>query len=772
MTLMQPGALAPMDTASAALTLRDRLLPLPGAEQGYASVLLLGTTGAGKTTLVRQLLGTHPRLERFPPTSTAKTTVAEMELALLEGGPFRTIVTFAVEDELRQHLEENVLAAALALLQGKDQGEVLRRLLDHVDQRFRFSYVLGQPRKLLPELDDEDLDDDDEEGETAPDEAGAPESAQSLRYEQTGRVVRHCLLELQQVVEGAVLGCEDLRREEPDEAWSQDSIESNLDEVLLECGTTSSVVDALLAEIRRRFDAFDVGEVHWSNTGWPEYWCWSSEDRSEFIRVLSRFTSNNARAFGALLTPLVNGVRVLGPFQPAWTEDHPRLVLIDGEGLGHVPGSVAALSTFVARRLDHVDAVLLVDNAMQPMQAAPVAALKCIAVSGNVTKLSLLFTHFDQVKGDNLPTLSSREEHVLASVDNVLNAIGKELGPSGEHHLRKRLHGSAFFAGGLQSRIDAQKKVGSYTQEQLRRLVSTFAVTHPSADQGTAMSQPVFERLALTLAVLDATQAFHRRWRGLLGLERTPEAPKQHWARIKALTRRVAAGQAEYARLNPAGELSYALQSRIYRLLQDPVEWLGPEPNDVRRQEFLDTASSLLTGRLVALALERVVVEHQPQWLSAYQQRGPGSSRLRAALMEDDSRAGGAGFPPAVEGADQRSRPGRRCCGRRGRGGRRLRAPGLIEHRCRAAVGPRRAARHGGRLIRVAEGGVPGRLVAAEDFSHGHVLQGPQARAPADRAGHRRRTCPRPRRSATSGSRICTHDQPALRRGPGRQGLS
>ena len=44
-------------------------------------------------------------------------------------------------------------------------------------------------------------------------------------------------------------------------------------------------------------------------------------------------------------------------------------------------------------------------------------------------KLHILFTHFDQVQGDNLPTFSAREEHVLASVENVLKAIGDELGP-------------------------------------------------------------------------------------------------------------------------------------------------------------------------------------------------------------------------------------------------------------------------------------------------------------------------------------------------------
>ena len=59
--------------------LREAALPLP-SQRRATDVLLLGTTGAGKTTVVRQLLGTDPATERFPSTSTAKTTVADTEL--------------------------------------------------------------------------------------------------------------------------------------------------------------------------------------------------------------------------------------------------------------------------------------------------------------------------------------------------------------------------------------------------------------------------------------------------------------------------------------------------------------------------------------------------------------------------------------------------------------------------------------------------------------------------------------------------------------------
>lgn len=105
-----------------------------------------------------------------------------------------------------------------------------------------------------------------------------------------------------------------------------------------------------------------------------------------------------------------------------------------------------------------VAAVLLVDNAAQPMQAAPVAALKGIAVSGNASKLHVIFTHFDQVKGDNLPGFSDREQHVLASVENVLKSIGDELGPAAERVLRRRIDQARFFVGGIQDPLDAKKR--------------------------------------------------------------------------------------------------------------------------------------------------------------------------------------------------------------------------------------------------------------------------------------------------------------------------
>src|SRR5438128_42445 len=95
-----------------ASTIREVAMPLPrSSDSAYRQVLLLGTTGGGKTTLVRQLIGTDPHTERFPSTSTARTTVADMEI-LLSPELFLAAVTFLPRDEIRDYVEESMSAAA------------------------------------------------------------------------------------------------------------------------------------------------------------------------------------------------------------------------------------------------------------------------------------------------------------------------------------------------------------------------------------------------------------------------------------------------------------------------------------------------------------------------------------------------------------------------------------------------------------------------------------------------------------------------------------
>lgn len=640
--------------------LREAVIRLPSSEpDGYRRVLLLGTTGAGKTTLVRQLIGTDPEEERFPSTSTAKTTIHDTEIVMSDGA-WRAVVTFVGIDEVREHLNECISAAVLAAARDPDDSEILRRLLNHVDQRFRFNYVLGNGQKVsksnhIADFDDEDDEPDDEGELLAENGLGDVDLAATNEIlDETVGKVRELAHRHRDHVR------ETVDAQEEDKRVADEIFEEELDSLLRDDEDFHHVADTLMDQIVNRFERLPPGKVRKTRQGWPLSWSgvWPVENRAEFLRAISRFSSNYAPLFGRLLTPLVNGVRVAGPFVPEWSANQaPRLVLLDGEGLGHTPRSSSAVSTSVSRQIDAADAVLLVDNATEPMQAAPIAAMSEIVTTGNARKLILAFTHFDQVKGDNLPTVSAKALHVLASAENVLADFGMEHGLFGERALRQRLEQARFFLGGLQEPLAQNDKEGKRTIDQLHKLLAAIdgVIERPEP----ADARPVYDRLNLGFAIQDAAKDFHAAWRSLLGLE-SGTLPKEHWTRIKALNRRLAEGMADgYKTLHPIADLRKELKNRIYVFIQNPLEWnradstqKEQEPTEEEKRDTYDTFADEMSRKLLELSTRRLRDEFIGKWQDAYRERGHGSTFRRARIIGDQIYRLAAPVPDATPSPD------------------------------------------------------------------------------------------------------------------------
>ncbi|MCA7902614.1 hypothetical protein LGM39_24905 [Burkholderia cepacia] len=633
--------------------IRESIIPLPTSnDSDYRRVLLLGTTGAGKTTLLRQLMGTDPETERFPSTSTAKTTVHETEVVLAPG-PFKAVVTFFPVDEVREHLNECISEAVLVAYRGDSDGEVLRKLLMHVNQRFRFNYVLGNG----PQVADVDDDEDEEDDVLELTEESAADGAIDL--EATNVLLTKTLTALRNIAarHGDQLKTELGVIEEKDQRVVDELFEEELDRRLREDDEFHRISDELMDEVELRFSLLTDGTVRRNKQGWPQSWSWETDDRENFIKTVTRFSSNHAPRFGRLLTPLVNGVRVAGAFLPAWSGgQQPKLVLLDGEGLGHTPKSVAAISTSLTRRIESTDAIVLVDNAVQPMQAAPVSAMKEMITSGSASKLLLVFTHFDEVKGDNLPNAAAKEQHVLASAENVLASIGEELGPFAERALRGRLKDACFFVGGIDEDLDATKKAHKRTIGQLQALLAAIdAIVEKPAP---VYAKPVYDRMNLVLAVKNAAESFHDAWWPRLGLSYKPGVSKEHWKRIWALSRRLSTPGLgdEFDNLKPVADLRKQLQDRLYVLLQNPLRWAPAEPTDAEhKQQVFDGLANALSAKTLDLATRRVRAERISEWQSAFNQSGRGSSYARASIIGERIYERAAPIPDVTPSLDRNS---------------------------------------------------------------------------------------------------------------------
>ena len=165
--------------------------------------------------------------------------------------------------------------------------------------------------------------------------------------------------------------------------------------------------------LAERFELIEAGDFERSATGWPTLWHYEEDARETFLQQVRWFSSNHDQQFGRLLTPLVDGIRVRGPFRPAAIElqdDDRQLVLLDGEGLGHSAKEATSVSTKVTEKFPDVDMILLVDTAQSPLQAASLELLRAVGTGGHGHKLAIAFTHFDQVKGDNLTSYTQRRK--------------------------------------------------------------------------------------------------------------------------------------------------------------------------------------------------------------------------------------------------------------------------------------------------------------------------------------------------------------------------
>ena len=187
---------------------------------------------------------------------------------------------------------------------------------------------------------------------------------------------------------------------------------------------------------------------------------------------------------------------------------------------------------------------------------------------------------------------------------------------------------------------------------QLRKLLDCIDVVIERPE--LAAAGPVYDRMNLVLAIRSAADAFHEAWRPRLGLEFKPGFAKEHWTRVKALSRRLGTGLAdEYDTLRPVADLRKELVERIYVFVQNPLRWEGREPTEDQKQDTFDAFADNLGRRLLEVCTRRVWNERAVRWQDAYYKRGTGSTFERARIIGDQIYEPAAPVPDATPSPDR-----------------------------------------------------------------------------------------------------------------------
>lgn len=616
-------------------SLRESRIHLPNKDDGYSRILFVGTTGAGKTSLLRQLIGSDPEEDRFPSTAPAKTTIADIEVIQAEGD-FAAAVTFFSEFQTQANIEECVIDAALAELENAPRDRIANRFLSHRDQKFRLNYILGSWLESNNETEQDEMSFEEQPDPvtTIDDESTLTDAERTANRDVIAEYLDRIAALTKSVVAKLTddLGV-DLKIAGPDRETVQQLIEENFDAYLTQEEGFHELVQDILENVRSRFDRIETGELRRRQSEWPDLWLFSSTDREEFLRQIRWFSSNYWPQFGRLLTPLVDGIRVRGPLFPDFLVGQQNLVLIDGQGLGHTPESSSSVTTHVTRRFKDVDVILLVDNAQQPMQAAPLSVLRAIASSGHHRKLAVAFTHFDQIKGQNFQKFSDKRAHVMASVLNALASLRNVLGISVVNAIEHGIDSRCFMLGGVDRQITKlPARAADYMRNQLLELVGFFqkAILPPPP----AEAHPVYDPTGIGFAVQEAVNKFQGPWLARLGIGTYEGFRKEHWTRIKALNRRIAGElDDEYDTLRPIADLATQLREAISRFLNGPIDWTREPADEDERQVAIDRVRQVIEVQLRDLAVRRLVEEHLSAWRTAYDGpsfSGSGSTLRRA----------------------------------------------------------------------------------------------------------------------------------------------
>lgn len=607
---------------------REDVLSLKTPEDDYSRVLLLGPTAAGKTTLLRQLMGTDPVNERFPATSTAKTTVFDTEIILSEGA-YKGVVTFYTESETRELIKESIKSSMKKYFSTNNEKDALRIFLEDEEQRFRLSYVLGKIKDKKRFSKYESLSTDDELYLM---DIKVTESEQA-QYEIK---ISNYIDEIKKMTENIVTKC---KKEYATEIKLSDEEQLLLEEIILseimdyDGDDLSSLTDDIIGEVKDRFRILNPSEIVTEKFGWPVYWYKESINRNDFLKSIRFFSSNSSSMFGKLLTPLVSGMRVQGPFKPHFLPNIPRLVILDGEGLGHTPDTISNLPSKIISSFDFIDAIILVDDAQSPMLASPYSVIKSTAISGHYRKLFLCFTHFDAVKGDNLPTIQDKIDHIYGSVDNLLAKLENELGYEVKKFLVNHLSDSSYYLGNLDEKFSEEAKY-SFIKDQLTDLINkleNIILPIPSSDV-----YPIYDVSTILFKVQNAAKRFHNIWEGYLyGSSGIPGIKKAHFTQLKALSRRLGYGwENEYSFLRPTSDFWTSFNEQISNFLSSPASWRPSNPNDNDKVQKIDEIKKKVSSQIQSYAITNIKSKMISEWQIAYDYSGRGSSFQRADKID------------------------------------------------------------------------------------------------------------------------------------------
>lgn len=355
--------------------IQNKLNAVSPAPLDLPKLYFLGDTGAGKTTIIRKLLGTEE--SKFPTTRQKRTTVSPTEYVIRNGEGFDLTIILKPLPEVKSYVDEILKDAIGKYYKDRSKEKVVKNIRQTSDQRFRLYYLL------------------------------------SLEFSnEIAEEITSLLPALEQ-------GVYAYQKDFPED---KDETEIFVEFVINDMGALySDIRNAVIEEIQR------VTSASCDNAVLEEEWQlykFETQSNDAFVKKCKSLLSSEPGS----ISPVIEYARIRGNLKASWLEEDIEAIVIDGEGIGHDTKEAGQLDS---RHYDYFydsDAILLIEESKKPFVAGGKSALKSIFQRGYGDKLFLLFTKLDEVEPydtDN-PTEEDRIEDVKEGLGNVLASLREE----------------------------------------------------------------------------------------------------------------------------------------------------------------------------------------------------------------------------------------------------------------------------------------------------------------------------------------------------------
>ncbi len=599
--------------------LLDRI-KLPSKEDGYTRQTFVGPSGVGKTSLLRLMAGTGK--EKFPATSTGRTTTCNLELIMSEDADYEIVVTFMSRYLVEMYVLECIEAALeFCILEKCKELEKKRKdisdlLFTNRDLIFRMSYIIGdlsledKKKDQLNELDEE-LDEEFEEEDNKAEPIDIQQDIEGLLENVNSYIDRLIQIAQDKYGEKIDIGAETFNPAE-------------VDDIL-------NLRNEIVEDIMARFRLLKGGEKLNTKGKWTNAWYFKTKDREKFIQTIKRFTSNNWRDWGSLLSPIVKTMRVKGRFKPEFCEEVPKLVLFDGQGLGHKT-AMSSMPTNVIEYFKKSDGIVIVDNAQQPILENVKMAIRTVISYGYSAKVCFAFTHMDLMTGDNFGNFSDKRRHIWAALESYINDIRlQDKGVLSETEAKQMLNACFYFSKlDSQGIINVSKKYGNdliaLWKERLQKSITVDMISL------------TYDEIPLIGHLKEGIDNYRTAWGNKIGYP-TKNEKTVHWSKVRALTKRVGYfGEDGYQQeLMPSADLISSISAQLNIYLNRPVKVEPDIAEEDKKIVLINEIKSTINGRLIGFVKSKMR-DHPDQlkrWKEAYDFSGTGSAAKRAVKVNE-----------------------------------------------------------------------------------------------------------------------------------------